>query len=434
MIVKNSNNMWITENPLFKNKDQRYYYDFGTGIKIERDEVKKERDAFLDGFNSVGPTGSHEKESGLLQNAEHKITKLPFTPSQKTKIETLPGNINKPLTIVQYAKGETKDPWGSTFGGDLKSNEDKELFLEGFIGETKQPQIKVQSTINKKQADPFLEGFNSDSTEANKWTPDLLEEKTTGISNPRLSTETGRALNELQSAFRGLQFESKSNPTMQRFDSSPTITTAVNRDPNEEPVVTQFSNDNNASDFTKGLGNALKRSFLDAFAPVYLKPSAHTALWFAGAETYLKQKGYDTSAWLLKHSLQPKPEDVYRDDNSRIAQLIKKDPAFLKELDIAIANSDGKTLDTTISVSFEQDDLYYSIHKNDIKLTGYKDENGKWKISAKMDDEYNFSELMTGKGENGIGVGTLANDVAHFSEMIGAITPYNIYVDFNIER
>ena len=51
-----------------------------------------------------------------------------------------------------------------------------------------------------------------------------------------------------------------------------------------------------------------------------------------------------------------------------------------------------------------------------------------------MDDEYNFSELMTGKGENGISPGTLANDVAYFSEKIGAITPYHIYVDFNIER
>lgn len=51
-----------------------------------------------------------------------------------------------------------------------------------------------------------------------------------------------------------------------------------------------------------------------------------------------------------------------------------------------------------------------------------------------MKDTYDFSKLMTGKGENGISLGTLANDVAHFSEKIGAITPYNIYVDFNIER
>ena len=31
--MNNSNNKWIYENPLFKNKDQRYYYDFETGNK-----------------------------------------------------------------------------------------------------------------------------------------------------------------------------------------------------------------------------------------------------------------------------------------------------------------------------------------------------------------------------------------------------------------
>ena len=30
------------------NKNDNYYYDFGTGNKIEREEVKEERDAFLE--------------------------------------------------------------------------------------------------------------------------------------------------------------------------------------------------------------------------------------------------------------------------------------------------------------------------------------------------------------------------------------------------
>lgn len=299
----------------------------------------------------------------------------------------------------------------------------------------------------------------------------MFREKPTGILNPHLPYDTNRAfgllgteedaynykkqisnsnraLNELQSAFHGSQFEGELRPTVQRLNSSPAITNAINRNPNakneykhigthnpnEKPVITQLSNDKETSDSNKVLHNTLKRSFFEALAPVYLKPSTHTALWFVGAETYLKHKGYDTSAWLLKHSLQSKPEDVYRDDNSRIAQLIKNDPAFLKELDIAIANSDGKTLDKTISVSFKQGDLYYSIHKNDIKLTGYKDENGKWKISARLSDEYNFSELTSWMDGEDATLGTVANDVAYFSEKIGAITPYNIYVDFNIER
>ena len=42
-----NNNNWVYENPLFKNKNQRYYYDFGTGNKIERADVKEKRDALL---------------------------------------------------------------------------------------------------------------------------------------------------------------------------------------------------------------------------------------------------------------------------------------------------------------------------------------------------------------------------------------------------
>ena len=56
-----SNNNWITENPLFKNKNQRYYYDFGTEKKVEREEVKKERDAFLEGFNGTNTTEVKEE-------------------------------------------------------------------------------------------------------------------------------------------------------------------------------------------------------------------------------------------------------------------------------------------------------------------------------------------------------------------------------------
>jgi len=50
--MNNSNNKWLTENPLFKPKENKYYYDFGTGIKIKKDGVKKEFDPFLEGFNS----------------------------------------------------------------------------------------------------------------------------------------------------------------------------------------------------------------------------------------------------------------------------------------------------------------------------------------------------------------------------------------------
>ncbi len=45
--MNNLNNTWIYENQLLKNKNQRYYYDFGTGNKIEREEVKEKFMHFL---------------------------------------------------------------------------------------------------------------------------------------------------------------------------------------------------------------------------------------------------------------------------------------------------------------------------------------------------------------------------------------------------
>ena len=46
-----NNNNWVYENPLFKNKNQRYYYDFGTGNKIERADVKEKRGGKLEYFD-----------------------------------------------------------------------------------------------------------------------------------------------------------------------------------------------------------------------------------------------------------------------------------------------------------------------------------------------------------------------------------------------
>lgn len=165
-----------------------------------------------------------------------------------------------------------------------------------------------------------------------------------------------------------------------------------------------------------------------------LNKNVHRATWFIGAETYLKNKGYYTSAWMLEHSLQSKPSNVYRWNDSRIASLVKSDAAFLKELDKAIINSDGNTLSCFISVMFGNGDLYYSIHRSSIKLNGYKMNNGKWNISGVLDDEYDYTEIMTWMSGNGATLGTIANDAAVVSQIIDAINPYHISVYFNLER
>lgn len=152
-----------------------------------------------------------------------------------------------------------------------------------------------------------------------------------------------------------------------------------------------------------------------------------------------KHKFY-TSAWLLEHSLEDNPLDVWRGDDSRIANLIKNNQAYLDALDRAIENSNGKTLDDVLEgVRLKKGDLYYSLHKVDIKVLGDKRADGKWHIKSFLSDKYDFTEIQSFMGDKGelttnASIGTLANDAAVYSQKIGAIKPYWIRVHFNIVR
>lgn len=160
----------------------------------------------------------------------------------------------------------------------------------------------------------------------------------------------------------------------------------------------------------------------------------HKLVWLIGAETYLKSKEYYTSAQLLKHSLLQSPSDQYMGNSSRLAGLIKTDSKFLEELDKKISITNGKEINDTIDIEFSGGDLYYSIHAVTIKVTGYKMDNGKWKIYGTLDDEYDYTEIMTFMEGRYATLGTVANDAAVISQLIDAINPYHIHVEFELER
>ncbi len=161
------------------------------------------------------------------------------------------------------------------------------------------------------------------------------------------------------------------------------------------------------------------------------------SIWKIGAQEYLReQKNYETSAWMLEHSLEDNPSDIWRGNDSRIAYLINHDSAYLEELDKAIANAkNGKLENKLIEVKFKTGDLYYSIHRSKIYLTGHERPDGKWIVNAILDDEYDFTEIQTFMDAEGgwskqAGLGTVANDVAVLSQVLGAIHPYHVTVDF----
>ena len=143
---------------------------------------------------------------------------------------------------------------------------------------------------------------------------------------------------------------------------------------------------------------------------------------------------------MLEHSLQDNPSDIYRDGESRIAGLIQNDSNFLQELDNEIANSNGNTLSSDIGVSFNEADLYFSIHKASIHIEGSANNDGIWEIHVTLQDTYDFTEIQSFMGNKNsefsthFSLGTIANDAATISQNLGAINSYNVRIEFDMER
>lgn len=189
---------------------------------------------------------------------------------------------------------------------------------------------------------------------------------------------------------------------------------------------------------SKGINDIGKKAYDAGYEA---QKDAQRAIWRQGAQKYLREnKQYHTSAWMLEHALQDNPEDIYRDNNSRVAYLINHDTEYLNKLDAAIKNSKNGTIDQDLKdVKFENGDLSLSIHAADIHVKGYKQNNGKWIIEATLTDTYDFTVLQTGifkadMKSNDSSIAGYANDAAFISQKLGAINPYNITVKFYTTR
>ena len=138
---------------------------------------------------------------------------------------------------------------------------------------------------------------------------DLFKEKAKGILNPDLLDDTdraflsgllgkeeeennykkrisssNRALSELQDAFRGSQFEGELKPAVQRFNSTPTITTAVNR--------------NTKNEIKHAIADPNKALTIGKYAKKEEKPASRKSLkdtlidFFNNASSWANEKGF----------------------------------------------------------------------------------------------------------------------------------------------
>ena len=176
-------------------------------------------------------------------------------------------------------------------------------------------------------------------------------------------------------------------------------------------------------------------SFGEVAISIVTNKNIQRKIWREGAQKLLReQMGYTTSAWLLEHSLQDKPSDVYRGNDSHIAELIKDDSTFnvvindlMNEIDADYAGSE--LFWARQSVAFNSGDLYYAIHNCTIAFESEKRADGSWIIDCKMTDVYDYTEISLSMGNL---LGTIANDAAVVSSNFGAINPYNITVEFQV--
>ncbi len=179
MIIKNSNNNWIIKNPLFKNNDRGFYYDFGKGKNFEKDD-------FLEGFND--PFGEKERKERL------------------EKIRVKPDN----------------QSWSSQ--GMLSSQTDP--FLEGFNG--------ISTEENKMTPDLFKKTTGILSPQ--------LPYDTDRVSNDLQNAFRGSQFDgALKPITQRLNSSSTITPAINRNLNAKNEFEHAIGDPNKEPVVTQYS-------------------------------------------------------------------------------------------------------------------------------------------------------------------------------------------------
>lgn len=154
--------------------------------------------------------------------------------------------------------------------------------------------------------------------------------------------------------------------------------------------------------------------------------------------------GFDSSAELLEHSLTTKPKDLVITDG-KIVEEIKNDSQFQKQLKEIVEEYGKETSEFNtaeikkLSLQFDNSDLYYSIHKADIKVIGKK-ENEKWNLEIELIDTYDYSEFKKLKeyikDANSVPKSMFSSfiyNLAHISSMFGVIKEYKVIVRFTID-
>ena len=172
-----------------------------------------------------------------------------------------------------------------------------------------------------------------------------------------------------------------------------------------------------------------------------IKKDALREFWAAGAQLILRDYfGYYFAAALLDHSLQDNPSHLHFGYFSYPSLLIASSPEVNDLIDKSIANSKYGSFTFSDHMTFPNGNLYYALKDVDIAYNGMQQADGSWRIAGTVKDKYDFTQfatLMASEGggySSNVGLGTIANDAALVSQLLGVIVWYYITIDFLIWR
>lgn len=107
---------------------------------------------------------------------------------------------------------------------------------------------------------------------------------------------------------------------------------------------------------------------------------------------------YDLLAQLLQHSLEKNPQDMFIEDKE-VIEKIKQDDNFKNKMNEIVNKYGNKsnlfeiTDNDKQGFTFDNSDLYFSIHGVQVNLKARKNGQGKWVLDIILHDRYDYTDF-----------------------------------------
>jgi hypothetical protein len=159
-----------------------------------------------------------------------------------------------------------------------------------------------------------------------------------------------------------------------------------------------------------------------------VKPIAR-GMWGMVIDNELRPMGYNAAAHMLRWSLQDNPSKLKLPPGHFISRKIAASAEYkAAKKQILDSLAPGTSAKGTVSVTFNEGDLFAAFHATEMVYTASKDANGRVTFHATIKDRYDFDlnlkDYYAGYGKKWLAV--VANNMAWSDQFLGVIHNYDI--------